>query len=360
MRPLSAQFFGNPGSIHAEGVNASKTLKSARTSVARFFSCQTDEVVFTGSGTLANNLALFGVVEYLQKHGRNYSDMHIVTTGIEHSSVLEVFRELERLGVLVSYIPVRSNGLVDLERVLSVLNDKTVLVSVGYVNGEIGVIQPIGKITNIIRKYNSEIKIHIDASQAPEYLSLPVNTLGVDLCTIDGQKMYGPKGVGALFVKQGTKLNPISFGGGQEKGLYSGTEAIPLIVGLSVACTEVVKNRAKEYARMKELQDYTFKYIGEKLPKAVINGSIDRRIPNNINISLSGVDTEFLVIQLDQKGIACATKSACDADKVHSHVVHEIDPENIDRAKSTLRFTFGRSTRKRHIRRTVKEICLAL
>lgn len=361
MRPFWQNVFGNPGSIHSEGVVAQKALKSARGDVAQFFACQRDEVVFTASGTAANNLAIRGVFEALSKKGHAYSDMHVITTPIEHSSVREVFEEFATRGVEVTYIPVHENGLIDQNAFEQAITDNTVLVSVGYVNGEIGVVQSIGKLAKILRKKNTQALFHTDASQAPEYLPVRVHTLGVDLCTIDAQKMYGPKGVGALFVKQGVELAPLLLGGGQEKGLVAGTEALPLIVGLATAAKDAEARREKEGARMRSLQTYAFDLIKKELPNAVINGDTEKRIPNNIHMSLPGIDTEFLVIQLDQKGFSVATKSACDSSVPNSRVVAALDGSDTRRAQATLRISCGRATRKRHIKklvRTIQKLCI--
>lgn len=337
MRPLWSGDFGNAGSVHAEGVKAKKVLDEARARCARTIGCKSDEIVFTSGGTESNNLALQG------------SDTtHIFTTKIEHSSILKTVSALEKKGSTVTYIPLREDGLIDLEQFEKLLEKKPTFISIGYVNGEIGVVQPIARIAKLIEKHSPHTVFHVDASQAPNYHTIQANTLDADLITFDAQKIYGPKGIGMLYVARGTKLSPLLFGGGQEKGLRSGTEPLPLIVGLSVALEQAGKNQKKEAERLKEIQRYAFELIKEKLPHAVVNGSIEHRTPNNINISLPGVDTEFLVIKLDQKGFAVSTKSTCVESEAGSYVVEALTGDR-ERAQNTLRISMGKDTTKKDI-----------
>lgn len=377
MLPCFGKKFGNASSIHAEGVEAKKILDTARRNVARLLQAREREIIFTSGGTESNNLAIFGTVNATAKSDKRRTNtvwrgMHIVTTNIEHSSVLEPIRELERRGVSVTYVPVEPNGIVDANKIGAALRPDTVLVSIGYANNEIGTIQPILKIAKFIRDFqNRRLKIlnfklktvknrlpifHSDGSQAPLYLNCNVSRLGVDLLTLDGHKMYGPKGVGLLYVKNGVNISPIIFGGGQERGLRSTTENIPLIVGLSKAFEIASKYREKESKRLTSLRDYCYSSVLQNTGiEIVLNGSMEngQRLPNNINISIPGLDVEFATLKLDVSGIACSTKSSCLGSGGGSYVVRALGKGEA-RALSTLRFTFGRDTTKSDIEYLLK------
>ncbi len=368
--------FGNPNSIHRLGVVAKIAVLNARKNVASAFNCHSDEIIFNSGGTEGNNAAIFGVFNHLRKNGNRYSDMRAVTTNIEHSSVLECFKELEKRGVKVDYAPVEKNGIVDPQKIKKLLKPETVLVSVMYVNNEIGTIQPIKEIAKVIRNFRKNLQprliggqattrnlqpalLHTDACQAPLFLNLNVQELGVDLITIDGQKIYGPKGVGALFIKRGIEIEPILYGGGQESGLRSGTENVPLIVGLGKAIETANKNRIKNGERLSKVRDYGIEKIEEKIPKAVLNGDRIRRLPNNINISIPGIDPEFVVLQLDEKGIICSTKSACLKDETVSYVIAALGDSD-KYSKISLRFSLGINTTKKDIDYLVKTLLAIL
>lgn len=393
MLPYFSEKFGNPSSIHAEGVIAKNALESSRKSVAGILQCRKEEIIFTSGGTESNNLGIFGVVKALEKNGLSISKMHFVTTNIEHASVLECFRELKARGARVDYAPVGENGVVKAETVGALLKPETVLVSVGLANNEIGTIQPVREISKIIRAHNLknfkparmvpvgfgagglsnfQTCFHSDGSQAQLYLNCSPSRLGVDLLTLDGHKMYGPKGVGALYVKRNTPLSPIIFGGGQERGVRSTTENVPAIAGFAKAFEIVTAEREKESARLTKLRDYFYSNLlqnigievtkeGEKgkngrksdrmsgqFKRVVINGDLWERLPNNINISLPGLDTEFLLLKLDAVGIACSTKSSCLGSEGGSYVVRAIGGGE-ERANSTLRFSLGRHTTKKDV-----------
>lgn len=383
MEPFFARDFGNPSSIHAEGVAAKKAIDEARTKIARCLEAHAEEIIFTSGGTEANNLAIFGALAAFTRSG--LVKAHIVTTNIEHSSVLEPLRALERLGrAEVSYVPVESDGIVSPEKVIAAIRQSTVLVSVMYANNEIGTIQPIRRIGKMMydlrfRNYESRSRrlnakrstlnirnekayplFHCDACQAPLYLNCLVNALGVDLLTLDGHKLYGPKGVGALYVRRGTPLTPQIFGGGQERGLRSTTENMPGIVGFAEAIRIATVEREKESARVERLRDHLYfliranKHIDRRV---VVNGSMkeNERLPSNLNISLPGVDTEFLTLQLDAAGIACSTKSSCLKGERESYVIRALGGGE-ERARSTVRFTLGRDTRKTDIDRTAETL----
>lgn len=361
--------FGNPNSIHKMGVEAKNAVEGARKIVASIFNSHPDEVIFNSGGTEGNNTAIFGAFNHLRKNGAKYSDMRAITTNIEHSSVLECFKELERRGVAVDYAPVGENGIVDPMTIKKLLRPETVLVSVMYANNEIGTIQLIKEIAKVIRDFKKSLPptsfffpqpktynlkpktfplFHADACQAPLFINLNTQELGVDLMTIDGQKIYGPKGIGALFIKRGVSIEPIIFGGGQEGGLRSGTENVPLIVGLAKALEIAGKNKTKNAERLSKLRDHFIKKIEEKIPQAVLNGDRIQRLPNNINISIIGIDPEFIVLQLDEKGIICSTKSACLKDESASYVIEALGRDK-KYAQSSFRFSLGLEITKKDL-----------
>lgn len=352
MRPYLGRYFANPSSIHAEGVAAAKAVSVAREQVAKSLAAHADEIIFTSGGTEANNLALMGLVQI--------KPVHIITTKIEHASVLEPFKQLEKRGVEVTYLPVNQDGLLDPKVLAAAIKPETKLISIGYVNSEIGVMQPITEIAKVIRKFRQENKtlfpyLHLDACQAPRFLELNVEKLHADLLTLGSGKIYGPKGVGCLFVRRGVPLDPMLFGGGQEKGRRSGTENVPGIVGFAQALALAAREREKESKKLTALRDY---FIAEllKIPGTILNGSATNRIANNINISFKNIDAELLVLRLDAAGIACSTGSACSTHlKNESHVVAALggDPA---RASSAIRFTLDRTTTKSDLKYVLKVI----
>jgi len=363
VRQFESQDFGNPSSIHMEGVVAKKAVASARKKVAALFSAHEDEVIFTSGGTEANNLAIFGTIRVLEKQGVAMSKMHAVTSVVEHSSILECFKHYESRGMKVDYVPVTEKGIVDMKALKKVLRPNTVLVSIHYANSEIGTIQPIRDIAKLVRHYRktesqtknktkNKIIFHTDASQAAQYLDMNTQILGVDLMTIDAHKMYGPKGVGALFVKRGVALEPILFGGKQEGGFRSTTENVSGIVGLSEAFSLAAELRESETMRLSQLRDYFFSAVQQMNPSVHINGDLDFRLPNNINISIPKLDAEYAVMQFDAAGIACSTKSSCLTDAGLSYVIFALDSDT-ERASTALRFTLGRGTTKKDIDQTL-------
>lgn len=383
MRPYWTENFGNPGSITKAGVLAKKVLEDSRSIIAESLSRRPNEIVFTSGGTESNNLAIFGLINYLEKQGHKISDLHFITTNIEHSSILECFREIERKGGQVDYLKVQEGGLIGLKQLRKLIKSNTVLVSVGYANNEIGTVQPIREIAREVRhaKRNSENPkeksssltktnrseefsfgfplLHTDASQAGLYLDLNINQLGVDLLTLDAQKINGPKGVGALFVKAGTDISPIMFGGGQEKGLRSGTENIPLIVGfakaLELARKEFHKKKNSSVQKVKSVRDYFWRQVQKEIPEAILNGDLENRLANNLNFSIPGIDPEFMVLCLDEEGIVCSTKSACAHDEDESYVIRALDKRD-EIVKSALRFSLSPQNTLKEIDLVVKKL----
>jgi cysteine desulfurase len=354
MKPFWNEGFGNPNSVHEEGAAAREALESARGVVAAELSASNKEVIFTASGTEANNLAIFGICERAIKEGTR--NPHFITTNIEHSSVEGVFKHLQHeKKVSVDYVPVYQDGIVDVRNIERKITEATVLVSVMYVNNEIGTVQPISEIGRLIENLNKnreqKIIFHVDTSQAPLYFPISVNDLKVDLLTLDAQKVYGPKGVGALYVRNGVRLRPIMFGGGQEKGLRPGTQNVSGIVGFAKALQLAGAEREKEVSRMKELQEYFFGRLDAEIPEVHINGDRVKRAPNNINISVEGVEGDYLTLLLDRKGVAVSSASACQTGGgVGSRVVRALVLASGGGGEANaVRFSMGRETSKEDI-----------
>lgn len=342
--------FANPSALYEGGQIAKKYLKEARIKTARVLSARPEEVIFTASGTESDNLALFGIFEAAKK---TIAKPRFISTNIEHPAILETLEEIEKRGGEVILVPVEQNGIVSVKEIERQINDRTVLVSVMYANNEIGTIQPIKEISRMLKTKcaGTYPYLHTDASQAPNYLSVDTRRLGVELMTLDGSKIYGPKGVGALFIKSGTVIEPIIFGGGQEFGLRSGTENVPAIVAFAEALAIASEEREKESRRLHLLQKHCFKWIEENKPAWRINGDLEKRLPNNLNVCIGGLDAEFAVIKLAEKGIDCSYASACltRAEENQSYVIEALGKNEC--AGSSLRFTFGRSTTKRDIKK---------
>ena len=347
MQPYFGDTYGNAGAIHREGVQARKAIENARAELAKTLRVRPSGIVFTGSGTESNNLAIIGVIETCRKRGVVYEDMEVVSTRLEHASVLQVLEHLQSLGVVVRYAHTDEYGLIETTSFTECLTPKTVLVVLGYVNSEIGVVQHVSKLTRIVRayekKHGTSVLVHADAAQAALWLSCALDALAVDTLALDAGKCYGPKGVGVLVLKQGVTLVPYFFGGSQEHGLRPGTENTASIVGAVDALVRAQKNYVVRAKKVSILRDV---FISQLLtvPGVVLNGSHEDRVANNVNISIAGIDSEFAVIVLDEQGIACATKSACGGAKGDGSAVVEAITGDKTRAMSTLRFTLGEET----------------
>jgi len=352
MRSFWDKDFGNPGAIHKEGVVAKNAIEESRKNVAKVLKCHNDEIIFTGSGTESNSMAVLGYINNLIEKGSKYQDLHIITTKMEHPSVLYLFQDFEKKGMQVDYVGIDKEGIVDLKELRTLLQKNTVLISVMYANNEIGTIQPISKISHIIRQHKkendeSQIVFHCDASQAPLYLKIDTNSLGVDILTIDGQKIYGPKGVGVLYKKRNVDIQPLLAGGNQEMGYRAGTENIPLIVGIAKALELADQERGGESKRLTKLRNYFIDQLLKQTKGIVLNGSKENRLPNNINVSIPNIQSEFMIVKLDEKGIACASRSACMGKKAKESYV--IDAMGCGGANTSLRFTLGKDTTKKQI-----------
>lgn len=353
MLPFFSDKFYNPSASYQPASAVRAEIDKARSMVAHWLGCRSNEIVFTAGGTEANNLAISGV---LQAHPGS----EIVTSSIEHESVLAPVSHYS------SYqAPVLSDGTIDIKALIDLVTDKTSLVSVMYANNEIGTIQPLREISaelNKLRRLRQKdgnslpLYLHTDAAQAGNYLDLHTSRLGVDLMTINGGKIYGPKQSGALFVRGGVVLEPQIVGGGQERGLRSGTENVPAVIGLATALDIAQNQRKDESARLSKLQDLFFSLLGEAIPIAVINGSRRSRLPNNMHFTLPGYDNERLLVQLDEVGICAAAGSACSAaNDEPSHVLRAINVSD-QLARSSLRFSMGKSTTENELRKTISTL----
>ncbi len=363
MKPYFTDQFYNPSALYKEGVEVKKIIESARNSIAKILNGQPRDIIFTGSGTESVNLAITGLV-YAYRRENPGKTPHIITSVIEHSAVLEVCRMLEMEAYAkVTYLPVHEDGCVKPSDVENALTENTVLVSIMYANNEIGSVQLVKEIARRVKLWKLDKKrelnnypfVHTDASQAVNYCSIDREKLGLDMVTIDGQKIYGPKGVGILYAKSYIPLVGIMLGGGQEKGLRPGTENVPAIVGIAKALDIAIKVQEKESARLKILRDSFFFELLKVLPEAIINGGIENRLPNNINFCVPGVDAEFLVLELDAQGIACAFVSACENlnDISESYVIGAL-PQAKECARSSIRLSLGRETSYSDLKRVLK------
>ena len=353
---VSKKFFGNPSSLHAEGFAAKKVLDESRGKLARILQCGRDEIIFVSGGTEANNLAIRGVLSAFRKKNPT-AKIHAITSIVEHSSVLATFKAEEKLGVSVTYLPVGRDGMIAGESVLKAITQDTAMVSLQYANNETGVILSVGKIARAVRRLKDSVKnvpvIHVDASAAAAYLNCSPETLAADLITFDAQKMYGPKGVGALYVRKDIPISPIISGGGQENNLRAGAVALPLVAGFAVAFGQAEERRAGEAARLSKLRAYLRQELQEKIGGIVFNESPGSRLPNILNFSLPGRDNQMLALRLDAKGFAVSTKSACEEGEKISHVVMAMTRDE-KVASATFRVSLGRTTTRRDLSLFVK------
>jgi len=340
MRPYLQTNYGNASSIHNLGQKSREAVDKAREQLALFLNCQPSEIIFTGSATEADNLAVLGFLG------------HIITTQIEHPAVLETCRYLEKQGVEITYLPVSKDGLIKVEDVEKAIKPNTSLVSIVYANNEIGTIQPIVEIGKFLQTINykllTKIIFHTDAVQAANYLSCDVQKLNVDLLTLSAHKIYGPKGVGALYIRKGVKIKPIAFGGHQEYGLRAGTENVAGIVGFGAAIA-AISNLKSTILNLKSLRDKSIDGVLSKIPNSALNGSRESRLPNNANFSFAGVEGEAVVIALDQAGVCASTGSACSSGSLDpSYVLKAIGLTN-EQAHGSLRLTLGKYTTEKEI-----------
>lgn len=357
MKRYSGVAYANPSSIYREGVAAKKALAEARGRVAAFLHAHADEIVFTSGGTEANGLALEGAGRAAHRAGNQKP--HLIISNVEHSSIMEVAAMMERQGVEVTRLAVNAQGLIDPAELKKAIKPTTYMVSIMTVNNEIGSIQPIRELAKVIRYARKEITnsryplFHTDAAQAASFMDLNVEQLGVDLLTLDGGKVYGPRGCGALYVKRDTPIEQIIYGGGQESGLRSGTENLPAAAGLARALELCSADREHVNKDLHTLKTQFIAGLSKIRSDITVNPG---EAPHILNVSIPGIDNEFFVLQLDAKGIACSTKSSCLRDEDESYVLQAIGANS----KNSVRFSFGRWTKPRTMAKTLGVIAKIL
>lgn len=342
MQPFFSEKFGNPSSLHFLGQEAKIAVGTARGRVARLIGAWPEEIVFTSGGTEADNFALEGIA-----YAREDKGNHIIVSAIEHHAVVKCAKFLQSRGFQVTFLPVGGDGRVDPGEVKKSITDKTILVSVMHANNEIGTIQPLAEISKVVKEKG--ILLHSDAVQTVGHLPFNVDALGADLLSVSAHKLYGPKGVGALYVRKGTKMISLLHGGAQERGYRASTENVPAIVGLGVAAEVVLEEMLEERTRLIPLRDKLIKGILDKIPDTQLNGHPSLRLPNNVNVSFKYIEGEAVLLNLDLQGIAASSGSACSSGSTEpSHVLSAIGlaPEV---ARGSIRFTLGRLVKEEEI-----------
>lgn len=353
MLPYFSEMFGNASSLYRSGREAKEALEDARMKVAGLLGARPEEIIFTSGGTESDNLALKGIARKNRMNGK-----HIITTQIEHPAILETCHALEKEGFEVTYLPVTTEGLVDLSVLEAAIRKDTILISVMHANNEVGTIQPLEEIGSLAK--DRDIYLHSDAVQSVGKIPVNVDSLGVDLLSLSAHKLYGPKGVGALYVRKGTRLESIIQGGGHERGLRSGTENIAGIVGLAGAAQLAEKTMAAEAERLNGLRDHLAELVLDKVKEAWINGSMEKRLPGNLNFGFRYVEGESLLLFLDSKGICVSTGSACSSHKLEpSHVLMSLGlkPEE---CHGSLRVTLGMSNTMEEVEYVAESIVEAV
>ena len=336
MKPYFLEDYGNPSSSHSFGNSARNAIAASREKVAQLVAAEKPlEVIFTSGGTESNNLAIKGVAYRNREKGN-----HIITTAIEHISVINICKFLQKQGFEVSYVPVDKQGVVDLEKLEAAINDKTILISVMYANGEIGTIQPIREIGKVA--HENQVIFHVDAVAAAGKVPINVKEENIDLLSISSNDMYGPKGVGALYIKKGTKVQPVIQGGGQERGLRSGTENVPGIVGMGEAAEIAKRGMEAEGERLTRLRDKLIKGVLDKIDYSFLNGHPTERLSGNANLRFSYIEGESLILGLDMYGVQVSSGSACTSKTLEpSHVLLAIGLAH-EEAHGSLVFTMGK------------------
>ncbi|HOP09275.1 MAG TPA: cysteine desulfurase NifS, partial [Candidatus Methanofastidiosa archaeon] len=349
MLPYFTEFYGNASSLHSFGRDASVAMKDSRAMVANIINADASEIIFTAGGTESDNIAIRGVAEALKEKGN-----HIITSSIEHPAVLETCEHLEKSGFDVSYLPVDDKGSVSLEDLEDAICQRTTLVTIMHANNEVGTIQPIREIGRIAHENGA--LFHTDAVQTLGKLPIDVSKDNIDLLSISGHKLHGPKGIGALYIKDGTPIEPIIFGGGHERGLRSSTENIPGIVGLGKACEMAKNDLDKDIAYMTNLRDALISGITDRIPNVKLNGHPTDRLCNNVNMSFEAIEGEALILALDRTGIAASTGSACSSKKSKaSHVLMAMGLTQIE-AYGSLRLSLSRMNTMQEVDYTIDSL----
>jgi cysteine desulfurase len=349
MAPYFVDEFGNASTLYSLGREARKAMESARAQVASLIGAKPEEIIFTSGGTESDNIAIKGTAYRLKDKGN-----HIITSAIEHPAVEETCKYLEKKGFEVTYLPVYPEGIIRISDLENAITDKTILITIMHANNEIGTIQPIAEIGKIAREKG--IYFHTDAVQSVGKIPVNVEELNVDMLSLSSHKLYGPKGVGALYVKKGVRLEPIIHGGGHEKGLRPGTENVSGIVGLGKACEMAEKDLDKNAKYLTDLRDKLIDGVLDSVEQSYLNGHRTKRLPNNVNFRFASIEGESLVLHLDSKGIAASTGSACSSKKLEpSHVLTAIGLEKVD-AHGSLRLTLGKENDFEEVNYVIKSV----
>ena len=349
MMPYLTEEYGNPSSLYSIGRSAKRAVERARTQVANLINANRNEIYFTGCGTESDNTALKGIA-----YGYKDKGNHIITSKIEHNAILESCKMLEKKGFKITYLNVDKDGIINLQELENSITKNTILISIMFANNEIGSIQPIKQIAKIAKKNN--IVFHTDAVQAVGNVPIDVEELGIDMLSMSGHKINAPKGIGALYVRNGIEFEKFMNGGHQEKNKRAGTENLAGIVGLGKACELARTNFRYHIEYIKRLRDYYHLLVLNNINNVKINGSIENRLPGNSNISFLGVDSTALLLELDKKGICCSAGSACNSgEAVPSHVLTAIGLDS-EMSMSALRATFGDNNSKEEVEYLVENI----
>ncbi|MDD1774677.1 MAG: cysteine desulfurase NifS [Methanobacterium sp.] len=342
MEPYFVNSYGNASTLYSLGREARKAMEESRKMVASLIRAKPDEIIFTSGGTESDNIAIKGIAYRLRDKGN-----HIITSNIEHPAVDETCKYLENNGFKVTYLPAGEDGIINTNDLEEAIIDKTILITIMHANNEIGTIQPIKEIGAIARE--KKIVFHTDAVQSVGKIPVNVDDLNVDMLSLSAHKLYGPKGVGALYIKKGVRVEPIIHGGGHEKGIRPGTENVAGIVGLGKACQIAEENLYETAQYVASIRDEIIKKVLEQIEKSYLNGHPTNRLPNNINFRFTGIEGESLVLHLDAKGIASSTGSACSSKKLEpSHVLMALGLKEVD-AHGSLRLTLGKENKKEEI-----------
>ncbi len=349
MQPYLSDYFGNPSSSHSFGIETKKAVENARKQVATLINCKPHEIIFTSGGSESNNYAIKGIVYAYENRGN-----HIITSTIEHPAVIEVCKYLERKGFKISYIPVDEHGIIDLEKLEKAITKQTVLITVMHANNEIGTIQPLSEIAKIAKK--NSIYFHTDAAQSTGKYPVDVKEMGVDLLSIAGHKLYAPKGIGALYIKDGIQLEKLIHGADHEQNKRAGTENVLEIVGLGKACDIAHRYLYRNITHMHSVRNLLFSNLKKEIPEIKLNGHPERRLPNTLNISFPKIEANILLNELELKGIAASAGAACHTDSVDVSSVLSAIKLNINYAMGTIRFSVGKNTTEDEINRASKII----
>jgi cysteine desulfurase len=337
MLPWHSQEYGNPSTVYSLGLTAASAVQSAREAIAQTIGAESEEIYFTSGGTEADNWSILGTAEAQQKKGR-----HLITSAIEHHAVLESMGYLEKRGYEITRVPVDGSGLVDPEAVRQAIRPDTILVSIMHANNEVGTLQPIAELAEALHARGAVV--HTDAAQAVGKIPLDVNELGVDMLSMSAHKFYGPKGIGLMYLRKRTRITPLLHGGGQEKGRRAGTHNVPGIVGMAKALELAASRMAEDAAREAGLRDRLWTGLSAGIEAIYLNGDLSRRLPNNLNVRLDGIEGESMILMLDMEGICVSSGSACTTGSLEpSHVLLALGIP-AEHAHGSLRVTLGRST----------------